>query len=324
MVDQAVYARRRMVNLLQSAIIMAGLAVVLLLMAWFFAGLPGVVMVCVVALPALAFGGRHAPVLVLKMYRAVPVERIQAPALGDLLEKLAISAGMSEPPLLYYIPSRAALAFSVGLGNSGAIALSDGMLRLLTWRELVGVVAHEVCHIASHDTRVMGIADLASRIAAAISLAGQLLIFINLPAYLFSDHALPWFPLFIMAAVPYVMTILQLALSRSREYEADLAAVGLTGDAEGLAAALDRIEQNEMPLVRRLFVPGGGIEVPSVLRTHPATAERIKRLLELSGKSSGSKGSDTVIAHDQYGRPVIVDVEPPRKAPRRRIGGFWY
>ena len=313
-----------MANLMQTVIIMAALCGILLSTAWLFAGSTGIVVVCILALPALAIGGRHAPAMVLKMYRAVPLEPRQAPALVELVENLALRAGLQTAPSLYYIPSWAALAFSVNLGKNGAIALSEGMLRLLTWRELVGVIAHELCHIAGHDTRVMGVADLAGRLASAISFAGQLLILINLPVYLSGGHSLPWFPLFLMAAIPYIMTLLQLALSRSREYEADFAAVGITGDAEGLAAALERIEQNERRLLRRLFVPYGSVEVPSVLRTHPATTERIRRLLEMAGRSQDADRPELTMARDQDGRAVVVEIESPRRPPRKRIGGYWY
>lgn len=322
--DRELYVRHKLVNLLQTAIIMAALFVMLVATAWFLAGWPGILMVCVVGIPALALAGRHAPAMVLKLYRAVPLGQAEAPALWELVSILASRAGLERSPDLYYIPSRAALAFSVGLGRSGAIAVSDGMFRLLARRELVGVLAHEVCHIAGHDTRVMGVADLAGRLASALSFAGQFLIIVNLPMYMFGGHSLPWVPLILMTVVPYLMTLLQLALSRSREYEADLAAVGVTGDAEGLASALERIERNEQRMLRRFFLPGGNIEVPSVLRTHPATTERIRRLLELAGRRASAGGVGEALAWDQDGRPVVVEMEPPRRPAGRRIGGYWY
>lgn len=322
--DRAVYTRHRMGNLLQTAIVMIALFGMLMITAWFFAGIPGIVMVCMIGIPALAIGGRHAPAMVLKLYRAVPLGQVEAVALWEMVEGLAARAGLQKVPDLYYIPSRAALAFSVGLGRNGAIAISDGMFRLLSRRELVGVLAHEICHIAGHDTRVMGVADLAGRLASAISFAGQALIIINLPVYLFGGHALPWVPLFLMAIVPFIMSLLQMALSRSREYEADLGAVRITGDAEGLASALERIERNEQRMLRRLFLPHGSIEVPSVLRTHPATSERISRLLELAGRTPGTEKPQLTVARDQDGQPVIVEMEPPRRPARRRIGGYWY
>lgn len=321
--NRSIFIHHRLLNLVQTACIMAALFGILLATAWLFAGLPGVVLLCAVGIPLLALGGSKAAGLVLKMYRATRITPDMAPELVSLVHELAARAGLPAPPPTYYIPSNAPVAFSVGMGKTGAIALSDGMMRLLSWRELVGVVAHEISHIASNDMRVMGVADLASRLASAISTAGQFLFLLNIPLYLLGGHPLPWLPILLMASVPLVMTLLQLALSRSREFEADLAAVNLTGDAAGLASALQHIEQHERRLLRRLFVPYRGLEIPSVLRTHPATPERIRRLLELTTPEQLAPWQQQ-IALDQDGRPVLVEVEPPRSSPRRRISGVRY
>lgn len=200
--------RHHAANLLQTAVIMAALFALLVLIAWLFAGLPGILFVGVVGIPALLLGGRHAGKLVLRMYRAQPLERHTAPQLTELTRELARRAGLPEVPRLYYIPSAAPLAFSVGLGTAGAVALSDGLVRLLSWRELVGVVAHEVAHIAGQDTRVMGVADVASRLVSGLSFAGQVLIIVNLPLYLMGEQGMPWLPLFILVAAPLLMSLL--------------------------------------------------------------------------------------------------------------------
>lgn len=215
------------------------------------------------------------------------------------------------------------LAFSVGLGRGGAIALSDGMLRLLSWNEIVGVVAHEIGHIAGNDTRVMGVADVASRLVSAVSFAGQMLIIFNLPLYLLGVVSLPWFPLFVMMFAPMLMTLLQLALSRSREYEADRTAAQLTGDPIGLASALERIERAQHHQLRRLFIPYGNIEVPSILRTHPGTAKRLERLVDLAHE----RGHLQIGRHtptEEWMHQTLVGVDAPARQPRRRFSGVWY
>jgi heat shock protein HtpX len=313
----------RLANLFETAIIMAASFCLMLFIAWLFAGTTGIVLICVAGVPALLFGGAQAGRLVLRMYRAVPLTYRSSPDLTELVEELARRAKLAETPQLFYIPSSAPLAFSVGLGRCGAIALSDGILRLLSWREITGVVAHEVSHIAGNDTRVMGVADVASRLVSTVSFAGQMLIIFNLPLYLLSDVSMPWIPLFAMIFAPLLMTLLQLALSRSREYEADLTASQLTGDPLGLASALERMELSQNQQLRRLFLPYGKIEAPSILRTHPGTAKRIKRLVDLAHEL-GHIPADKHTPVKNSTRQILLGVNAPARQPRRRFSGIWY
>jgi heat shock protein HtpX len=257
------------------------------------------------------------------MYRATPLTAHASPGLTTLASELSMRAKLTYLPELFYIPSSAPLAFSVGMGRNGAIALSDGLLRILSWRELVGVVAHEVSHIAGKDTRVMGIADVASRLVSTISSAGQLLLILNFPLYLLGVARLPLLPLIVMMFAPVVMTLLQLALSRSREYEADLSAASLTGDPLGLASALQHMEQFQDQLLRRLFIPYGRVEVPSVLRTHPGTTKRIERLAALARElETEPVGINGRIIDRSY--QILMGVNAPTRRPRRRLSGVWY
>lgn len=313
----------RIANLFETAVIMAALFCFLIFIAWLFAGTTGILLICIVGVPALIFGGAQAGRLVLRMYRAKPITYHSSPDLVNLIDELARRAELPEMPQLFYIPSTAPLAFSVGLGRRGAIALSDGLLRLLSWREIVGVVAHEVSHITGKDIRVMGVADVASRLVSAISLAGQLLIIFNLPLYLLGDVTLPWYPLFIMMFAPMLMMVLQLALSRSREYEADRTAAQLTGDPLSLASALERIERTQQHQLRRLFLPYGKVEVPSILRTHPGTATRIERLMDLAhDRGHMPTGRHTLTEEREHQN--LLEVDAPTKQPYRRLSGVWY
>jgi len=313
----------RLANLFETAVIMAASFCLLLFIAWLFAGTTGILLICVAGVPALLIGGAQAGRLVLRMYRAVPLTYRSSPDLTELVEELARRAELPEKPQLFYIPSSAPLAFSVGLGRCGAIALSDGMLRLLSWREIAGVVAHEVSHIAGNDTRVMGVADVASRLVSAVSFAGQMLIIFNLPLYLLDEVSLPWFPLIVMMFAPMLMTLLQLALSRSREYEADRTAVQMTGDPLGLASALERIERSQHHQLRRLLLPYGKVEVPSILRTHPGTAKRIERLVDLAHERGLMPTGRHTPTEDRV-HQTLVGVDAPTRLPRRRFSGVWY
>lgn len=318
--DKSRFYRHRLANFLETGLIMAALLWLLLYIAWLLAGLNGILIVCFAGIPSLIIGGARAGRLILSMYRATALTPHASPGLTALVAELSARAELTSLPELFYIPSSAPLAFSVGLGRTGAIALSDGLLRMLSWRELVGVVAHEVGHIAGNDTRVMGIADVASRLVATISFAGQLLLILNLPLYLLGGARLPLLPIFVMISAPLLMTLLQLALSRSREFEADLSAAGLTGDPLGLASALQRMEQFQHQLVRRLFIPYGRVEVPSVLRTHPGTAKRVKRLVALA-KEVDTESVDWSIDRSHQ---ILMGVNAPTGRPRRRLSGVWY
>lgn len=322
MVNQR-FAAHRLANLVETAVIMAALFGLLLFIAWLFAGLPGIIFIVVAGIPALLIGGAQAGRLILRMYRAEPFTLQTSPELLQLAGLLARRAGLAEQPLIFYIPSRAPLAFSVALGHNGAIALSDGLLRLLSWRELIGVVAHEMSHIAGKDTRVMGVADVASRLVATVSFAGQLLIVLNLPLYLAGQAGLPWLPLLVMIFAPYLMTLLQLALSRSREYEADRTAAQLTGDPLGLASALVQMEKVQQLQLRRLLLPYGKVEAPSILRTHPGTRQRIERLQDLASEE-GFPDSGRQERNEERGLTALQGVDAPSRQPRRRFTGLWY
>lgn len=317
------FFRHRLSNLLETAFIMAALLFLLLFIAWLFAGSTGILFVCIAGIPSLVIGGASAGRLVLHMYRATPLTPHASPGLTTLVSELSLRVELKSLPDLYYIPSSAPLAFSVGLRRNGAIALSDGLLRTLSWREIVGVVAHEVSHIAGNDTRVMGIADVASRLVATISFVGQLLLILNMPLYLLGVMRLPMLPIFIMMFAPLLMTLLQLALSRSREFEADMSAAHLTGDPLGLASALQRMEQFQNQQLRRLFIPYGKVEVPSVLRTHPGTAKRIERLVDLANDMEIEPiGTDARIVDRSH--QILMGVNALTKQPRRRMSGVWY
>src|SRR5690606_2413300 len=104
-------------------------------------------------------------------------------------------------------------------------------------------MAHEIAHIAHEDIRVMALADVVSRMTSVMSTLGLFLALFNLPAAMAGGAGVPWLTVLVLVAAPTVGTLLQLALSRAREYDADLGAVALTGDPQGLASALVKLEQ---------------------------------------------------------------------------------
>jgi heat shock protein HtpX len=214
------------------------------------------------------------------MYGARPLPYAVAPELHWMLRELTERAGLQSTPALYYVPSAVPNCFCVGEGRDVALAVTDGMLRKLTRRELAGALAHEVGHLRAGDTTVMGLSDAISRLAQALAYIGLVMFVVAVPRTLEGDARLLVLSLLLVAS-PVLVTLLQLALSRSREFDADLAAARLTGDPEGMASALETLEWANGRIWERILVSRGSLPDPLLLRTHPSTAERTRRLREL-------------------------------------------
>ena len=216
-----------------------------------------------------------ASALSLRLYRVRALHPQEAHEMWALLRELPAT------PVPHYVPSAVVNAFATGSKQEASIALTDGLLRRLSPRELAGVLAHEIAHIASEDLRVMGLADSVSRFTSLLSLMGQIAILLSLPALLVGAAEVYWPGLLLLAASPQLALLAQLGLSRVREFDADRLAAELTGDPQGLASALAKIERVSRSW-RAWLWPGWGNPEPSCLRTHPATQERIARLLTLA------------------------------------------
>lgn len=268
------------INRLQTMLLILTLVGIAALAGWLLLGLDGLWIALGAAMLALALEPEAASWLTLRLYRTRPLSPTAAPELWRVLEVLARRAGLPSTPIPHYVPSSLLNAFAVGNRKRSAIALTDGLLRALSGRELAGVLAHEVVHIAHGDLRVMGLADYVSRLTSLLALAGQFMLLLALPWMWVMAVEINWWGLVLLALAPHIALLAQLGLSRVREFDADREAARLTGDPEGLASALARIEEAS-PSWRGLLFPGWGNPDPSWLRTHPATEERIRRLLAL-------------------------------------------
>ncbi len=308
----------RLANALQTALLLGAMLAFMGLLGFLLAGLAGILWALLFGLLLYGASRAVAPGLVLRLYRARLLAVDEAPGLYRLVQALAGRAGLERLPLLYYVPSSMLNAFTVDVGKGAAIGVTDGLLRHLDGRELAGVLAHEIGHIRHRDVAVMGLADVASRLTQWFSLAGQLLLLVNLP--LLWLYAIPpaWPLIVLLVAAPSLNSLLQLALSRTREFDADVEAVRLTGDPEGFISALEKVEYQGAGWFERIFLPGRKIPAPSLLRTHPDTAERIWRIRSF------------MEAHTpQFPLEALADWLPlhivqVRRAPRWRVGGLWH
>lgn len=312
-----VWHRHSWLNRLQTLLLMLALLAICTLTGSLLFGEEGVWIALATGVFALIFEPAAAWRLTLGFYRARPISPQEAPALWQILQVLAERAELPSVPAPYYIASPLINAFAVGSRKQSAIALTDGLFKQLSSRELAGVLAHEMAHIANNDLRVMGLADAISRITALFAATGQLFLLLSLPLLLFSEinFQINWPGLLLLLFSPHLALLMQLGLSRIREYDADLNAAALTGDPLGLASALAHIEKVSGGWLS-IFLPGWGNPEPSWLRTHPPTAERVRRLQALSPSRQQLIWQEPFTAPG-YGRRLII------RPARWRIGGLW-
>lgn len=314
-IDERERRRHSVRNALQSALLLSGMALLLAACGWTIGEGAGAAWALALGALGMMVNPQVSPRMVLGLYRARRLSPYEAPELHGLLAAISKRAGLPVPDL-HYVPSRVPNAFAVGRPGEAAIAVTDGLLRTMTLRELAGVLAHEVSHIRNRDLWVMGLADTVARMTGAMSLVGILLLIVNLPLLLTGEAMVPWPLVLLLFWAPTLTALLQLALSRTREFDADLDAVGLTGDPEALASALAKLQRMERASWEKVLFPGRRMPDPSLLRTHPATAERIRRLLSLRRRLPAplvtGAGGRLPAASLSFGRP------------RRPIGGLWY
>jgi heat shock protein HtpX len=315
-IASAKYYRR--LNTLHSLLLLITMLGLLALVGWLFAGFEGVIWAIVMALIIIISARSFSPGYILSLYHARLIYPDQAPQLYNMLYKLSNKAGIKHLPVLYYLPSQVLNAFTIGLKKDTCIVINDGLLRKLNYRELEAVLAHEISHIHNNDLWVMLIADILSRLTSILALCGYLIILFFLPFMLFYQQLIPWLLLIILVLAPNFSALLQLALSRTREYNADLVAAQLTGDPLGLATALKKIEYYQHNWIERLFLPGHKVPDPSLLRSHPSTQSRIDRLEEIAKDFAQYQENQEVNIFSNWPESA------PIHKPKRRISGLWY
>ncbi len=307
----------RLRNRVHSLLLITGMILLLAACGWTVAGLSGLLVIVITAVLGLFATGEISGPLMLRLFGAQPLPVRELRDVFAVVETLSRRAGLPKPPSLYYVSSPTMTAFAVGKADEAAIAITTGLLRRLTLRELAGVLAHEVAHIRHNDIWVMGLADMMSRLTRAMSFVGLLLLMFNIPMLLIGDGQVPWLLVLLLIFAPTLGILLQLALSRARERDADLGSAELTGDPLALASALSKMERHKGHFWEDILLPGRRDPEPSVLRSHPATKERIRRLVELSEAGEALQAGDIREPHHAF-----IPASPPRA--RWRKSGLWY
>ncbi len=313
-IDGAAWRAHAWRNRVHSLLLLAAMGGFMALLGWLLWGTDGLLLMLAVGVAGVLLNPAASPRLVMRLYRARRIDPRQLPELTMVLSRLSRRAGLPEDPELYYVPSHALNAFTVGTRERSAVAVTDGLLAQLSLRELAGVLAHEISHTSSNDLWVMALAAFFSR-------ATRLLSLLSLPLVLFAEMSINWFALGLLVIAPIVSGLARMALSRTREYDADLNAARLTGDPDGLAQALVKIERAQSGLWERIFMPGRRVPEPSLLRSHPDSRERVARLTALKPQLVSPMvlpaGAALPKSRLAFGKPVA-------RAPRWPAGELWH
>jgi heat shock protein HtpX len=308
-------------NRIQTIVLLLAMTIAPALLGWLAAGWIGAIGAAAVVIGLTCFSPARSSKLVLRMYKARELGMRQAPDLVSMVHELARRAELTPPPTLYYVPSRMPNAFATGADNDTAV--TDGLLRKLNSRELAAVLAHETAHIRNGDLRVMTLADTTSRLVGALSQFGLLAAIFIYPIMLGTGIKASGWTLLVLVFAPTITTLMQLGLSRTREFDADLGAVELTKDPLGMVSALQKIEQTSKRWYEQVLPGARSQSAPSVLRTHPPTKERVARLMSMARPRSANRPTE-LAGYDALALAATPHRSQVVRLPGWHWGGNWY
>ncbi len=276
-----------MLNRLKTVALLGFLTALFLFAGNLIGGYAGLVIAAVLA-TVMNFGAYwFSDKIVLRMYKAQEVNEHQVPELYEMVRKLANAARIPMPKV-YIVPEETPNAFATGRNpRHAAVAVTEGILRLLDRDELYAVLAHEIGHIKNRDTLIM---TVAGALAGAISFLADMAFWSMLFGGSSDDEegGNPLIGLLALIIAPFAAMLIQFSISRSREFIADETGAKLSGSPLALASALQKIEawsqripiHNGTPATSHLFIinPFSGFSLSHLFSTHPSTEERIRRL----------------------------------------------
>lgn len=275
-------------NTIKTTLLLGGLTGLLMLIGGYFGGQQGIIIAFVFAL-VMNFGSYwFSDKIILRMYRAQEVSESQAGELFGLVRNLAMKASLPMPKV-YIIPGETPNAFATGRNEEHAVvAVTEGILRILNRDELEGVIAHELSHIKNRDMLISSI---------AATLAGAIVMLANMAQWAAilgggsrdRDNEGGGIVGLLATAIfaPLAATLIQMAISRSREYDADASGARISGNPYGLAHALEKLARGAQalpmaanPSTAHLFIvnPLTGKSMMNLFSTHPPIEERVARL----------------------------------------------
>ncbi|RDK08044.1 zinc metalloprotease HtpX [Cupriavidus lacunae] len=279
-----------MFNWVKTFMLMAAITALFIVIGGMIGGRSGMMMALLIALGMNFFSYWFSDKMVLRMYNAQEVDAGSAPQFYGMVQELAQRAGLPMPRV-YLINEDAPNAFATGRNpEHAAVAATTGILRVLSERELRGVMAHELAHVRHRDILT---STIAATMAGAISaLANMAMFFGGRDEH--GNRTNPIASIAVAILAPLAASLIQMAISRAREFEADRGGAEISGDPQALASALDKIHRyaqgipfqaaEEHPATAQMMImnplSGGGIA--NLFSTHPATEERIARLMQMA------------------------------------------
>ena len=277
-----------MSNMLKTGVLLGVLTALFVVIGYALGGQQGMVVAFAVAVAMNMVSYWFSDKIVLAMYGARPISEAEAPRLYAIVRRLATRAQIPMPPV-YLIPTDAPNAFATGRSpDHAAVAVTEGIMRILDEDELEGVLAHELSHVRNRDVLI---STIAATLAGAITYLAHMMQW----AAFFGggrssddeEGGSPWAMLLLAILAPFAAMLVQLAVSRAREYQADASGARLAGRSSGLAKALEKLETAARaepmpanPATAHLFIvnPLSGQTLMRLFSTHPPIEERVRRL----------------------------------------------
>ena len=280
-------------NMMKTAMLIAAMTALFMGIGYMIGGSGGMMIAFFIALAMNVFSYWNSDKMVLRMHNAVEVDRANAPEYFGIVESLAERAGLPMPRV-YLIENEQPNAFATGRNpKNAAVAATTGLLRRLSREEVAGVMAHELAHVQNRDTLTM---TVTATLAGAISMLGNFAFFFGGSR----DNNNPFGFVGVLVAMivaPFAAMIVQMAISRTREYSADRRGAEICGNPEWLASALAKIAEaagrtvnvsaERNPATAHMFIinPLNGQRADSLFSTHPDTENRIRALMAMASEA---------------------------------------
>lgn len=314
-------------NMLRTAMLLAFMTALFMAVGYMIGGSGGMTIAFLIAAAMNLFSYWNADKMVLRMHHAVEVDERNAPEYYGIVRDLAAAAGLPMPKV-YLIDSDQPNAFATGRNpQNAAVAATTGLLSRLTYEEVAGVMAHELAHVQNRDTLTM---TITATLAGAISMLGNFAFFMGGNR----DNNNPFGfvgVLLAMIVAPIAAAIVQMAISRTREYAADRRGAQICGHPLWLASALGKIasaarripnmDAERNPATAHMFIinPLSGERMDNLFSTHPNTENRIRALQQMAGEAPMARS-----APQAETPPASRRAEPETPAPRPEPGaGPW-